>query len=261
MQRANRSSQRIARLGLDPSRTQPLLWVLALTATVAYAKTDPPADPNLAIRVKDHISTQLRKSRLTALPPDSNSGPQYDLEQLMERVKAVQLKPMGRVPGAGETSAAVEPNVASPVSLRPAASTKDRPGEANAAAQASTILTQGLDPNTVTHPFRMAEILYASGHLSQAAPFYQKALAQLNPQDKKTATQRQWILLQLGCCWREDQPAQARQMFSQLMSEYPDSPWLDLARAWQGLADWYLTEQPRRLIQQTPPTSRAGTGR
>jgi tetratricopeptide (TPR) repeat protein len=239
-----------------------MLWVLALTATVAYAKTDPPADPNLALRVKDHISKQLRKSRLTALPPDSNSGPKYDLEQLMERVKAAQLKPLGRVPGAGETSAAVDPNVTSSVSLPPVASTKDQPGDANVAAQASTILAQDLDPNTVTHPFRMAEILYASGHLSQAAPFYQKALAQLNPQDKKTATQRQWILLQLGCCWREDQPAQARQMFSQLMSEYPDSPWLDLARAWQGLTDWYLTEQPRRVIQQTPPpTSRAGTGR
>ena len=104
----------------------------------------------------------------------------------------------------------------------------------------------------MAHPFRMAEILYASGAPRQAAPFYQKALAQLDAQDKKTAAQRQWILLQLGRCWREDQPAQARQMFSQLISEYPDSPWLDLARAWQGLTDWYLTEQPWRLVQQTP---------
>jgi len=109
----------------------------------------------------------------------------------------------------------------------------------------------GVDPNAVTHPLRMAEILRASGHLSKAAPFYQQALARLDPQDQKTAGHRQWILLQLGRCWREDQPALARQMFSQLITEYPDSPWLDLARAWQGLADWFLTDQPWRLVEET----------
>jgi len=266
-----------------------MLLALALAATAAQAKdapkasfdagsqgqdrpvrkAEPAADPNLAVRVKGHISRQLWKDRMAALPADAGKGQKDELEQLIERVNGVQLRPRpkGGVPAAApERPGVVDANAAptgQPVaSAGPAAAATDQPGEANSAARASLIAVEGVDPNAVTHPFRMAEILYASGRTRQAAPFYQRALAQLDGQDHKTAAQRQWILLQLGRCWRQDDPAQARRMFSQLISEYPDSPWVDLARAWQGLTDWYLTERPSRLIEQTPgPAPKAGAGR
>ena len=232
-------------------------------------KAGPAADPNLAVRVKGHISRQLWKDRVAALPADSGKGQRDELERLMERVNGAQLRPRpkGGVPAATpERRDAVDAN-ASPMgqpaaSAGPVAAATDPAGEANSAALASLIAVEGVDPNAVAHPFKMAEILYSSGRTRQAVPFYQRALAQLDGQDPKTAAQRQWILLQLGRCWRQDDPAQARQMFSQLISEYPDSPWVDLARAWQGLTDWYLTERPWRLIEQTRgPAPKASVGR
>jgi tetratricopeptide (TPR) repeat protein len=222
-------------------------------------KDDATADPNLAGRVKDYVSKQLWKSRISAFPADSSAGRKEkdDLDMLVGRLKAAETKVKPKGHAAAENSLPPRPadaNAAAAASLAPAP-TSVSPGRSSSAdvntAAAALILPEGLDPNTATNPFKIAEILYAAGLRSKAAPYYQRALAQLDGQDKKKASQRQWVLLQLGRCWREDQPAQARQMLSQLISEYPDSPWLDVARTWQGLTDWYLTEQPRQLIQRS----------
>jgi tetratricopeptide (TPR) repeat protein len=220
-------------------------------------KNDAPADPNLAGRVKDYVSKQLWKSRISALPADSTAGRKEkdDLDLLVGRLKTAEtrVKPKGHTAAeTGRTSRAADPNAAAAASPAPAPTSATPAQSSGADANAAALsLPEGLDPNTATDPFKIAEILYTAGLRSKAAPYYQRALAQLDLQDKKKASQRQWILLQLGRCWREDQPAQARQMFSQLISEYPDSPWLDVARTWQGLTDWYLTEQPRQFIQRS----------
>jgi hypothetical protein len=230
--------------------------------TQAVQKDPLPADPNLAARVRDYVSKQLWKSRISTLPSEPTGQDKEELGQLIERLKAAEgrAKPRDRAQAdpAG-AQRAPEPN-AVPAALPPAPSPVKAPTpDANSARLPALLLPDGADPNTVTDPLKMAEILYATGLRAKAAPFYQKALAQVDAQDKKKASERQWILLQLGRCWLEDQPAQARQMFSQLISEYPDSPWLDVARTWQGLTDWYLTEQPRQLIQRTPsPAPQAG---
>jgi tetratricopeptide (TPR) repeat protein len=223
-------------------------------------KEDATADPNLTGRVKDYVSKQLWKSRISTLPADSTAGRQEkdDLDLLVDRLKAAEtkVKPRGHAAAeGGRTLRPADPNAAAAASPAPAPTSvtpaRSSGADANPAAAATLTLPEGLDPNTATDPFKIAEILYAAGLRSKAAPYYQRALAQLDPQDKKKASERQWILLQLGRCWREDQPAQARQMFSQLISEYPDSPWLNVARTWQGLTDWYLTEQPRQFIQRS----------
>jgi len=271
---------RTARWGL--ARAGHVAWIVALAAVPVAAKEDPQrdpgkgpqgappsahevsaaADPNLAARVNDAVSRQVWKSRISALAPDSKGTEQDELEKLMERVRAAQLRPR---PKDMARTAGMEPPVAPEIKVAPTVPPAARetppspPADVNTVPRAPFAVLDGVDPNAVTHPLRMAEILRAGGHLSQAAPFYQQALARLDPQDQKTAGQRQWILLQLGRCWREDQPTLARQMFSQLIMEYPDSPWLDLAKAWQGLADWVLTDQPWRLVEETrSPSPGAG---
>jgi hypothetical protein len=251
---------------------RPLPWIVTLAACAALAAGDPktgpqtgprvkeasaqpggPAgDPNVALRLKDHLSKQLWKNRIGALPAETGAQ-KDDLENLIERVRASQLRSRpkgGAAADAGKAQAPADSNrtqAAQPAA--PAVPANAQPAPASVAAPAP--IMAGVDANAVTDPFRMAEILFSSGHAKEAALFYQKALARLDAQDKKAAPRRQWILLQLGRCWREDQPAQARQMFSQLISEYPDSPWLAVARTWQGLTDWYLTEQPRQFIKAT----------
>lgn len=267
-----RASRRLHK-GL-PTTWPVLLLGLAMTATVALAasaagpkvvdesapKSDHGADPNLSTRVKNHVSKQLWKGRITAIPEDAKQGSTDDLVQLIEQIRAAQPRPRtkGRLAGGdGRSVATADPNAS--LVKQPAASVPgpgsevNQPKDPNSAAQIQGLAALA-DPNAVTSPFQMAEVLVMGGQTKQAVPFYKKALALLDPQDKRLAAQRQWILLQLGRCLREDQPAEARLMLSQLISEYPESPWLDLARAWQGLADWYLTDQPFRVIGEAKPS-------
>jgi TolA-binding protein len=56
-------------------------------------------------------------------------------------------------------------------------------------------------------------------------------------------------LFQIGNCLRDgDRPA-AEKVYKQLIAEYPDSPWTDLARAEDKLLEWYQKENPHELIE------------
>jgi len=124
--------------------------------------------------------------------------------------------------------------------------------------------------NQLCKVFELAEILFRSSHLKQAAMFYQQALNRKDPNDIMSAEVRAWILFQIGnCLWfdfahhpelvegrGEDLPA-AKKMYSQLITEYPNCPWTDLAKARQNLIDWYLNDKPQTLIAECKISERA----
>jgi tetratricopeptide (TPR) repeat protein len=121
------------------------------------------------------------------------------------------------------------------------------------------------------NPLQLAEILFLSGHHKQAAIFYQHALSRRDPNDVTPAKggfwawpsltgdpvhglalaqDRAWILFQIGNCLREDDVHKARQMYRQLIKEYPNCPWADLAKNREFLIDWFLVDKPRELIEE-----------
>ena len=104
------------------------------------------------------------------------------------------------------------------------------------------------DPNGLKNPFEMAETLFISGYLKEAAIFYQEALKRRSPDDAGSA--RAWILFQIGNCLRNDDRPTAIKMYGQLITEYPDSAWKELAEVRRSLLDWYLKEEPHRLINE-----------
>jgi tetratricopeptide (TPR) repeat protein len=106
------------------------------------------------------------------------------------------------------------------------------------------------DPNQLDNPFEMGEVMYFSGHLKEAAVFYQEALNRTDPEKTGAGRNRAWILFQLGNCLRDDDLTTAQKMYRQLIAEYPGSPWVDLAKAREKLIDWYLKDKPRTLIAE-----------
>jgi TolA-binding protein len=126
-------------------------------------------------------------------------------------------------------------------------------------------------PERLNKPFELGELLFLSGHLKDAAICYQEALSRSSPdkadpnqkpqQDAKvpdvglktsllSIQSRAWILFQIGNCLRNDDPPTAMKMYKQLIAEYPDSPWVDLAKARSTLIDWYQKDNPRGLIAE-----------
>lgn len=106
-------------------------------------------------------------------------------------------------------------------------------------------------PERSENPFALGEVLYHSGHLKEAAVFYQEALKRKGPDETGSARNRAWILFQIGNCLRDDDPLTAKKMYGILIAEYSDSPWIDLARAREGLIGWQQKDKPLTLIAES----------
>ena len=107
-----------------------------------------------------------------------------------------------------------------------------------------------LHPEKLGNPLRLGEVLFYNGYLKQAAICYQQALRRSNIDEDSSARDKAWILFQIGNCLRTDEPLKAMERYKQLITEYPESPWTDLAKAKSKLIDWYLKDKPKELINE-----------
>jgi tetratricopeptide (TPR) repeat protein len=106
------------------------------------------------------------------------------------------------------------------------------------------------DPNNLENPFELGETLFLSGYMKEAVIFYREALKRENPEKANFARNRAWILFQIGNCLRDGDKPEAIKVYGQLITEYPNSPWKELAEVRKALMDWYLKEEPGKLIKE-----------
>jgi len=107
------------------------------------------------------------------------------------------------------------------------------------------------DPNNVRNPFELAEILFVSQNHAEAVKFYRVALNRKDLDKAESSADGAWILFQMANCLRSDDPPAAAKMYTQLITEYPNSPWTDLAKARGTLIDWYQKDNPQKLITES----------
>ncbi len=103
-------------------------------------------------------------------------------------------------------------------------------------------------PKQLDNPFELGEVLFLSGHLKEARLFYQEALNRRDANDIASAQDKAWILFQIGNCLRDGDPPMAIETYRQLIMEYPDSLWADLAKARDRLINWHQKDKPWTLI-------------
>jgi len=216
------------------------------------------------------LAEQLRRSKITA-PVTPQDGEQKDeLERLIAQIRSVRFKPEPQSPG---PSAASEPETKmQPPSHEarresaPAQEMTEEPPEkqqkklhAGPAAPDETLAQETLQllenisqgPAQLHRPAEVAEILFLSGRLKKAAAFYQQALDQADPNDASTAHDRAWMLFQIGNCLRDDDPTAAGNVYRKLLSEFPDSPWANLAHVWEQFTHWYEKDEPYALLSES----------
>jgi tetratricopeptide (TPR) repeat protein len=105
-------------------------------------------------------------------------------------------------------------------------------------------------PQQLKNPFELAEILFCNGSLKEAEKCYQEALNRMAANESDRHEERAWVLFQIGNCLRNADQLAAIEMGRQLIAEYPDSPWADLAEARSKLINWYQQDKPRELIAE-----------
>jgi len=198
---------------------------------------------------------KLWKTRISIPNEQTDSTSKNKLKQIIEQIRSVEFKPQSKTPNpivALEPQPKTEPNETPadtnapthemPQNLTPL---PYQPLTNETLKMLENLLQQ---PQIINNPAELAEILFLSGRLKEAALFYQQALNQTSTDKPEQTQNRAWFLFQIGNCLRYDDPNSATKIFRQLITEYPDSPWTDHAKALDNLINWFQKDSPQTLI-------------
>jgi TolA-binding protein len=193
------------------------------------------------------LSQQLWSGRIVSPDTNQDTEDSLALKRLIRQVRGVRFS--NKDTGPTFTAPDESQPASGPFDAESTPATAATPaGSASVAADPSTSLPnktqKTLDmlqrnPNQVREPLEMAELLFLSGRPAEAAPFYAKALDRVSRIDPSYDADRAWILFQLGNCLRETDTTKAQETYMKLVSEYPESPWTELAKAHGRLLTWY----------------------
>ncbi len=216
--------------------------------------------------LSSEVTQQLWRSRVSAPEQADDAQAQITLDDLVRRIRSVKFQAKEQELPAAATFVIPEPVTnrveASPTRERalgqttpPVLATPATP-EGSLPTEATEALKRVLaDPNRADDPQELAELLYLTGKFAEAAILYQKALDLTTGKEPAAREDRAWILLQLGNCLRDTDPARAKEAYAKLIAEHADCPWVEIAKAHSQLITWYEQVQPRQWLtgQQVPP--------
>ena len=248
----------------EPSKTGPsLLWQVGDVGPVGFAsqvdQNSPQSNLNIVENLNTRLEHQLWWARISSPKSEEDKKSKNELQQLIKQIYSIEFKPRNKtrgpiiavksVPSTEPDGTLVDTNVPEE---REEKEIKPKLPYEPVSDQTLQMLRNLLQhPGQLDNPFEMGEVLFLSGHLKEAAIVYKEALNRKNPDEADLAQDRAWILFQIGNCLRNDDLPAASKMHKQLIAEYPDSPWSDLAKAQRKLIDWYLKDKPRTLITRS----------
>ena len=105
-------------------------------------------------------------------------------------------------------------------------------------------------PEEVDNPYEIGNTLYLSNNIGEAAEFYKEALRRKKPDDMSSSDDRAWLLYQTGNSLRTIDMLAAADYYAMLITEYPNSPWADIARVQTNVISWYTKDKPDELLKE-----------
>ena len=244
----------------------PLLLLTSLIG-IASASSTSEAAPEVAqsgpVITMDPNSPQQRELwqaeiRVAQTPEDDTS--KNELRHMIDKIRSVTFEPPGQV--AGPVIVPFEAQSTEPAERSTDVTTdvKDKPKrvvpkpklpyEPITEKTLQMLRNLSKDPEKVDDPFELGETLFLSGNLKEAVVFYTEALHRTEPNDVDPSGNRAWMLFQTGNCLRNGDRPEAAKMYALFLTEYPNSPWAYMAQAQAQLIDWYLRDEPHKLIAE-----------
>ena len=251
--RIRRQPLQIAKLPLDQRQTQTDSGIAADFAEQVDKKPSPPL---IAKSPTTHLGRQLWQARINTPEDKGSSQRKNKLQQIIGQIRSVEFKPQEPPT---EAFIVVEP-VPEPneISTDTEILHESGPGKIERKPPYEKVTDETLQifkslsqhPEQLHNPLELAEILFNSHCLPEAAKCYREALDRITAEKSGQVPNGDWLLLQTGNCLRNDDPSTAMQLYQQLLAEYPDSPWVDLAKTKSELIDWHLKDTPYTLIDE-----------
>lgn len=232
-------------------------------SSLSSRTAEPSGTDDTSVEINNVLARRLWQNRILAPDPNEDAETRNALRRLIQQVHSVTfdgntteptfsapLEPTIKIEGtAAETTDTMPSGQEQSVMAVPLPSGQSlTPLPAETLTQLEDLLA---DPNQVSDPFEMAELLFLSGRATKAAFFYEKALAQIPANDVANGGDRAWILFQLGNCLRETNQTKAKDTYMKLIAQYPNSPWTELAKAHGRLISWYQSAKPQQLLAST----------
>ena len=205
------------------------------------------------------VERQLWQARTRAIEDKAGSESRDELQEVIRRISSIKLKPAVKA-AAKETIVEPAPKTeldevdsdAKVLQEQKDETVKGDALEEYVSEQTLQMLQSFLQqPDQLNNTLELAEILFNSGCLKEAAICYQQALNQASAQVADPFQDKAWILLQLGNCLQKEDPQAALESYRAVITESPDSLWAPLAKAKSELTNWYLQDQPKTLVHNS----------
>lgn len=223
-----------------------LAWVVLLGPTRGAAGAE------------EDLVDQVRKSRKELIasqispPNDTSSG--AELDEAARRVRDILNPPVRKATQPTPTPTPATPS--GPASGKPAQAEKKG---VPALSPEQLARLKELSTKQVPDPVGLADALFLGRHRAEADALYERILA-----DEATPKQtKAWALFQMANCRRRRDPAAAIALYGRLATEHPQCLWIEPAKTYKTLLDWYQTAQPAAVLQpeQTAPRGQETKGR
>lgn len=213
-----------------------------------------------SIDPKNVSGLELLRADISIAKSENDTKSKNQLMQIIEQIRSVEFKPQIQEPEpvvVPEKAPVIEPNETETVPDEPVQKEETKqqaksvlPYEPVTDQTLQMLRTLAQNPEELDNPLELAEVLFFSGNLKEASMFYSEALKRRDPNDTGSSGDRAWILFQMGNCLRNDDMPAAAKMYQRLVIEYPNSPWVEPAKARSDLIAWYLKDEPAKLMLQ-----------
>ncbi len=219
-------------------------------------------NPESATETRGPLARELWSRRIAAPEAGADAETSLALKRLIRQVRGLTLNEKSAARGTAAASPApaeppetVTPSTenVTPASPEPVPATVPETTPALASKTQKTLGDLRKNAGRVRDPLEVAELLFLSGRPTEAAAFYEEALRRSSAGSAASASDRAWILFQLGNSLREADATKAQDAYMKLIAEYPDSPWTEMARASGRLLTWYQSTRPDQLVAQSRP--------
>jgi len=235
-------------------------------ANLAGGVTTEQIEPDLTRKSpqRDPVKLQLWRDRLTTLEHEADAKSKEELRKTIEQLRSVELKSRDKpAEHVDETEPIFVTEAIEPNEVISENKVLQDPNDRQQGAKPKPTIPEGIvtertlqnvrnlckDSRQFVNPFELAEVMFHSGHLREASILYRLALDRKTAKQADVSRDRAWILFQIGNCLRDEDRSEANKMYKQLITEYPDSPWTDLAKARVKLIDLYQKEEPQELLK------------
>jgi len=206
------------------------------------------------------VKQRVWEGRITAPTADSYEQMKLELQKVIYQVRAIELEERrAKIISDAELMAmgAAEPNGLPDANEALVAGKKEveqvRPpytpvSESTLKALEDMAAKAGTEGAGLANALELAEILYRSGRLEQAAKVYRLAYNAAAADDNVAVENKAWMLLQVGNCLRDIDASGAAEAYKQVVTEYANSMWKDMAKTQLALLNWYASDKPEELV-------------